>query len=182
MLLTPAIPEDHRELLFFRKNGFLLLKRAEVLGMITRNRKTIAVAGTHGKTTVTTMIAWIMSHTKESCSAFLGGISKNFNSNLVLNTQSEWMVAEADEYDRSFLQLHPYAAVITAMDADHLDIYGNLEELHKSFALFHRTDQPRRISGHQERDCPFRDQDLTGAGSLPIPWMKKRIIMLRLSR
>lgn len=136
IVFTPAVPEDHRELLFFRKNGFLLLKRAEVLGIITRSRKTIAVAGTHGKTTVTTMIAWIMSHTKESCSAFLGGISKNFNSNLVLNTQSQWMVAEADEYDRSFLQLHPYAAVITAMDADHMDIYGNLGELHKSFALF----------------------------------------------
>jgi UDP-N-acetylmuramate--alanine ligase len=136
IVLTPAIPEDHRELLYFRKNGFSLLKRAEVLGMITRSRKTIAVAGTHGKTTVTTMIAWIMSHTKESCSAFLGGISKNFNSNLVLNPQSQWIVAEADEYDRSFLHLHPYAAVITAMDADHLDIYGNLEELHKSFARF----------------------------------------------
>jgi UDP-N-acetylmuramate--alanine ligase len=136
VVLTPAVPEDHRELLFFRKNGFSLLKRAEVLGIITGNRKTIAVAGTHGKTTVTTMIAWIMSHTRESCSAFLGGISKNFNSNLVLNTQSQWIVAEADEYDRSFLHLHPYAAVITAMDADHLDIYGNLGELHKSFARF----------------------------------------------
>jgi UDP-N-acetylmuramate--alanine ligase len=136
VVLTPAIPEDHRELLFFRKKGFSLLKRAEVLGIITDSRKTIAVAGTHGKTTVTTMIAWIMSHTKESCSAFLGGISKNFNSNLVLNTQSQWIVAEADEYDRSFLHLHPYAAVVTAMDADHLDIYGNLEELHKSFARF----------------------------------------------
>jgi UDP-N-acetylmuramate--alanine ligase len=136
IVLTPAIPDDHNELLFFRKEGFPILKRAEVLGMITRSRNTIAVAGTHGKTTVTTMIAWIMSHTKESCSAFLGGISKNFNSNLVLNAQSQWVVAEADEYDRSFLHLHPYAAVITAMDADHLDIYGNLEELHKSFALF----------------------------------------------
>ena len=136
IVLTPAIPDDHNELLYFRTMGFPILKRAEVLGMITRNRKTVAVAGTHGKTTVTTMIAWIMSHTKESCSAFLGGISKNFNSNLVLNAQSQWIVAEADEYDRSFLHLHPYAAVITAMDADHLDIYGNLEELHKSFALF----------------------------------------------
>jgi UDP-N-acetylmuramate--alanine ligase len=112
------------------------MKRAEVLGMITRSCKTIAVAGTHGKTTVTTMIAWIMSHSKDSCSAFLGGISKNFNSNLVLNPHSEWIVAEADEYDRSFLHLYPRAAVITAMDADHLDIYGNLKELHRSFAQF----------------------------------------------
>jgi UDP-N-acetylmuramate--alanine ligase len=136
VVYTPALPEDHKELYFFRKNGFLLLKRAEVLGMITRSRKTIAVAGTHGKTTVSAMIAWIMSHTGESCSAFLGGISKNFDSNVVVNEQSQWIVAEADEYDRSFLQLHPYAAVITAMDADHLDIYGNVEELYRSFGLF----------------------------------------------
>jgi UDP-N-acetylmuramate--alanine ligase len=136
IVLTPAIPEDQPELLYFRKNGFPILKRAEVLGMITRSKKTIAVAGTHGKTTVTTMIAWIMSHTRDSCSAFLGGISKNFNSNLLLNPQSQWIIAEADEYDRSFLHLHPHAAVITAMDADHLDVYGDLEELHKSFARF----------------------------------------------
>ena len=136
IVITPAIPDDHTELGYFMANSFILLKRAEVLGLITRNRKTVAIAGTHGKTTVTTMISWIMSHTRESCSAFLGGISKNFNNNLVLNLQSEWIVAEADEYDRSFLQLHPYAAVVTAMDADHLDVYGNLEELHKSFGRF----------------------------------------------
>ncbi|MBN1416762.1 MAG: UDP-N-acetylmuramate--L-alanine ligase [Bacteroidales bacterium] len=136
IIMTPAIPDDHTELNYFRKNAYPLLKRAELLGLITRNKKTIAVAGTHGKTTITTMISWIMSHTSESCTAFLGGISKNFNSNLVLNSQSEWIIAEADEYDRSFLHLYPYAAVITAMDADHLDIYGNLQELHKSFHSF----------------------------------------------
>jgi UDP-N-acetylmuramate--alanine ligase len=136
VVITPAIPDNHDELNFFRKNAFIMLKRAEVLGLITRNKKSIAIAGTHGKTTITTMISWILSHTKESCSAFLGGISKNFNSNLVWHSQSEWVVVEADEYDRSFLQLYPYAAVITSMDADHLDIYGNLQELQKSFGEF----------------------------------------------
>ncbi len=136
VVYTPAIPDDHQELNYFRKNAFTMLKRAEVLGLITRNKKSVAVAGTHGKTTIATMISWILSHTEASCSAFLGGISKNFNSNLVLHSQSEWVVAEADEYDRSFLQLHPYAAVITSMDADHLDIYGNLQELHRSFGEF----------------------------------------------
>ncbi len=136
VVMTPAIPDDHHELEFFRKNAFVILKRAEVLGLITRNKKTIAVAGTHGKTTVTTMISWILSHTRESCTAFLGGISKNFNSNLVLNPESDRIVVEADEYDRSFLQLHPFAAVITSMDADHLDIYGDLKSLHGSFDEF----------------------------------------------
>ena len=136
VVYTPAVPGDHNEMKYFRRNGFELLKRAEVLGLITRNKKTIAIAGTHGKTTVTTMISWIMSHTQLSCSAFLGGISKNFDNNLVLNRQSEWVIAEADEYDRSFLHLRPYAALITSMDADHLDIYGNIDALHGSFNTF----------------------------------------------
>lgn len=136
VIFTPALPADDEELTYFRKNGFSILKRAEVLGLITRNKKTIAVAGTHGKTTISTMISWILKHTGESCNAFLGGISKNFNSNLVLNPQSARIVVEADEYDRSFLHLYPFAAVITAMDADHLDIYGNVNELHKAFNEF----------------------------------------------
>ncbi len=136
IIYTPALPADDEELTYFRKNGFTILKRAEVLGLITRCKKTIAVAGTHGKTTVSTMIAWILNHTHESCNAFLGGISKNFNNNLVLNAQSKRIVVEADEYDRSFLQLYPFAAVITAMDADHLDIYGNISELHQAFNEF----------------------------------------------
>ncbi len=136
VIFTPALPADDEELTYFRKNGFIIYKRAEVLELITRNKKTIAVAGTHGKTTVTTMIAWILNHTGDSCNAFLGGISKNFNSNLLINAQSERVVVEADEYDRSFLRLHPYAAVITAMDADHLDIYGNIRELNHAFNEF----------------------------------------------
>jgi UDP-N-acetylmuramate--alanine ligase len=136
IIYTPALPANDEELTYFRKHGFTILKRAEMLGLITRNKRTIAIAGTHGKTTVTTMIAWILQHTSDSCNAFLGGISKNFNSNLVLNAQSERVVVEADEYDRSFLRLHPYAAVITAMDADHLDIYGNIRELYDAFNEF----------------------------------------------
>ena len=105
---------------------FTIYKRSEILGLITRNKKTIAVAGTHGKTTVSTMIAHLMAKAGPGCNAFLGGISRNFNSNLVLDPKSEWVVAEADEFDRSFLRLFPYAAVVTAMDPDHLDIYGDV--------------------------------------------------------
>ncbi len=136
VIYTPAIPPDHLEQAWLKQEGFYLYKRSEILGLITRNKKTIAVAGTHGKTTVSTMITHLMTHAGDGCSAFLGGISRNFNSNLVLKPQSEWVVAEADEFDRSFLRLFPYAAVVTAMDADHLDIYGNLPEMHHAFNLF----------------------------------------------
>ena len=136
VVLTPAVPSDHSELAWFRSQHFGIYKRSEILGFITRNKKTIAVAGTHGKTTVSTMIAHLMANAGPGCSAFLGGISRNFNSNLVLQPQSEWVIAEADEFDRSFLRLFPYAAVVTAMDADHLDIYGDLTELHVAFNQF----------------------------------------------
>jgi UDP-N-acetylmuramate--alanine ligase len=133
VILTPAIPRDHSEYNYLKDNGFEIIKRSQMLGLITSGHKTVAVAGTHGKTTVSTMIAWIMSNSKAGCSAFLGGISKNFNGNLVTRENSEWMVTEADEFDRSFLQLHPYAGVITAMDPDHLDIYGNAESMFEAF-------------------------------------------------
>ncbi len=136
IVITPAVPPDHSELLWFRSRHFEIYKRSEILGFITRYKKTIAVAGTHGKTTVSTMIAHLMAHAGPGCSAFLGGISRNFNSNLVLHAQSDWVIAEADEFDRSFLRLFPYAAVVTAMDADHLDIYGDLAELHVAFNQF----------------------------------------------
>jgi UDP-N-acetylmuramate--alanine ligase len=136
VVLTPAVPADHSELAWFRSRHFGINKRSEILGFITRNKKTIAVAGTHGKTTVSTMIAHLMANAGPGCNAFLGGISRNFNSNLVLQPQSDWVVAEADEFDRSFLRLFPYAAVVTAMDADHLDIYGDLTELHEAFNQF----------------------------------------------
>jgi UDP-N-acetylmuramate--alanine ligase len=136
VVFTPAVPADHTELKYFKEHHFKIYKRAEILGQITRGHKTIAVAGTHGKTTVSTMIAHIMAHGVAGCNAFLGGISKNFNSNFVINTLSDWIVTEADEFDRSFLQLHPYAAIVTAMDPDHLDIYGTAELMQEAFNSF----------------------------------------------
>ena len=136
VIITPAIPADHKELTHFRKNNFKILKRSEVLGLIVNKKHNIAVSGTHGKTTVSTMIAHILSHSQVGCSAFLGGISKNFNSNLVFNEKSNYMITEADEFDRSFLRLFPWFTVITAIDADHLDIYGTKDELNKTFNQF----------------------------------------------
>lgn len=136
VVLTPAVPQDHTELAFFRTGGYPVYKRSEILGLIARNKRTIAVAGTHGKTTVSTMIAHLMTHAGPGCNAFLGGISRNFNSNLVLHPGSEWVVAEADEFDRSFLRLFPAAAVVTAMDPDHLDIYGEVSEMEEAFNQF----------------------------------------------
>ena len=111
-------------------------KRSQVLGEVTRGKRCIAVAGSHGKTTTTTMIAHLLSKAPCGCSAFLGGISKNFNSNLLVNNESEYVVVEADEYDRSFLQLHPHMAVITATDPDHLDIYGTHEHMLEAYLQF----------------------------------------------
>lgn len=136
VIITPAIPNDHSEFLFLKEKKFNIMKRSEILGQISLDKQTIAVAGTHGKTTVSTMIAHILSKSNEGCNAFLGGISKNFGSNLVLHPSSNRMVTEADEFDRSFLRLFPYAAVITAMDPDHLDIYGTAEEMRKAFNEF----------------------------------------------
>ncbi len=133
---TPAVPDDHPELLYFQENGFAIKKRAEVLGMIFNKQKGIAIAGTHGKTSVSSMSAFILSHSEQGCSAFLGGIIKNLNTNLILNENSSWVVAEADEYDRSFLQLHPDITLVTWIDADHLDIYGTTEKVRESFTQF----------------------------------------------
>jgi UDP-N-acetylmuramate--alanine ligase len=141
IVYTPAIPAGSDLLNYFRKNGFQMVKRSQVLGIITRNACTIAVAGTHGKTTTSTMIAHVLKHSGIDCTAFLGGISKNYNSNLLTgNAKDEYgrpiVVVEADEYDRSFLQLHPHCAVITAMDADHLDIYKTYEAMKQAYLDF----------------------------------------------
>ncbi len=136
-IFTPAIPDTHRELSWFREKPIGLLKRAKVLGLICNEKMGIAVAGTHGKTTVSTMVATILNETKAGCGAFLGGISKNFESNLLLPPEaSPWIVAEADEFDRSFLHLFPQMALITSIDADHLDIYGEKEKITGSFEKF----------------------------------------------
>jgi UDP-N-acetylmuramate--alanine ligase len=136
VVFTPAVPKDHKELKFFRENAYPVLKRSEVLGLITNEKTTIAVAGTHGKTTISTMIAHILTTSGVGCNALLGGISRNYGTNLLVNKQSNYMVTEADEYDRSFLQLHPDYAVISSMDADHLDIYGSAEEMKLAFGRF----------------------------------------------
>jgi UDP-N-acetylmuramate--alanine ligase len=136
VIITPAIPSGHAELNFFRSQGFERKKRAEVLGIISQSKKVIGVAGTHGKTTTSTMVSHLLKNSKYDCSAFLGGISLNYNTNLLLSSHSNYVVVEADEFDRSFLHLHPQAAIITAMDADHLDIYGTYDEYKKAFADF----------------------------------------------
>ena len=129
---TPAVPEENALYTYFRKNGFAIKKRAEVLGMVTREKKALCVAGTHGKTTTSTMIAHLLHPTN----AFLGGISMNYKTNLLLDEKSAYVVVEADEYDRSFHQLTPYISVVTAVDADHLDIYGTEEAYREAFAHY----------------------------------------------
>ncbi len=137
VVVTPALPSDHGEWNWLKNNGYTILKRSKVLGMICNPAHSIAVAGTHGKTTVSTMAATILKMSPRGCGAILGGISKNFGTNLLLpGSPEEWLVTEADEYDRSFLQLTPEVAVITYMDADHLDIYENYDEVVTSFLDF----------------------------------------------
>lgn len=136
VVYTPAVPVGNAELRYFGILGTPMLKRAEVLGLISSGYRTIAIAGTHGKTTISTMTAHMLTQSKVGCSAFLGGISKNYKSNLLFNDKSPFLIAEADEFDRSFLHLHPQTAIITSMDADHLDIYGSAENLRESFMQF----------------------------------------------
>lgn len=135
VVYTPAIPDDMHELQFVRSKGYNILKRSRILGEITKGQKCLAVAGTHGKTTTSTLVAHILTSCGEGCSAFLGGISKNYDSNFLVS-ETPTVVVEADEFDRSFHQLHPNISVITAMDADHLDIYGDLEHVHESFRIY----------------------------------------------
>lgn len=142
VVYTPAVPEDSQQMAFFRQAGFTLHKRAEVLGMISRQGKAICVSGTHGKTTVSTMIAFLLRNSAVGCNAFLGGIAANFGTNLLLDRCSPYIVIEADEFDRSFLHLSPELAVITAMDEDHLDIYQNKANLTEAFEAFARKVVP----------------------------------------
>ncbi len=135
VVYTPAVPATHRELQYYRDHDYPLFKRSDVLGAITNSSFNICVAGTHGKTTVSTMIAHILRHSGYGCNAFLGGIAVNYNSNF-WSDQRNVCVVEADEYDRSFLKLSPDIAVITAMDADHLDIYGTADAVQQAFIEF----------------------------------------------
>lgn len=142
IIYTPAIPQGHLEWEYFKRNGFVIKKRAEVLGIITRGKRGVCAAGTHGKTTTSTMTAHLLHQSHVDCAAFLGGISKNYKSNLVLSDKSDLVVIEADEFDRSFLQLTPYIAAITSADPDHLDIYGNKENYLEAFAQFTERIRP----------------------------------------
>ena len=136
VIYTPAIPKDHKEFMYLKENNYELHKRAEILGQIVKNSYTIAVSGTHGKTTITSMIAHILKQSGKDVFSFIGGITKNYKSNLILSDKNSIAVVEADEFDRSFLQLYPDIAVISSMDADHLDIYGSKDYLVESFRLF----------------------------------------------
>lgn len=136
VVYTPALPGAHAELNYFKKAGFRLMKRAELLGEVSKGRPSVAVAGTHGKTSVSTLVAHLLATTENGCTAFLGGISKNYGSNLIMTGQNPWFVLEADEFDRSFLRLYPTHAVVTSLDADHLDIYGDHRHLQQAFNEF----------------------------------------------
>lgn len=136
VVYTPAVPTSHGELTYFRSNAFSLMKRAEVLGRITRTGRAVCIAGTHGKTTVSSMTAHLLRQSHIDCNAFLGGILKNYDNNLLLSDKSDLTVVEADEYDRSFHHLRPWIAVITSADPDHLDIYGTPEAYRESFEHF----------------------------------------------
>lgn len=137
IVYTPAIPKTHKQLVYFQTHGFTVMKRSQVLGMVTQNSYCFAVSGTHGKTTTTSILAHLLYECKASFTAFLGGVSENYNSNFI-STGTEISVVEADEFDRSFLTLSPDMACITSMDADHLDVYGEAEHLRESFREFSR--------------------------------------------
>lgn len=142
VVYTPAIPHDHSEFAWFREQGFEIQKRAQVLGTITRSRRGLCVAGTHGKTTTSSMAAHLVYNSHVGTTAFLGGISQNYGTNLLLSSKSNYVVIEADEYDRSFHQLRPYMTVITSTDPDHLDIYGTPEAYWESFEKYTSLIQP----------------------------------------
>jgi UDP-N-acetylmuramate--alanine ligase len=142
VVYTPAVPASHKEFQYFKANNFEILKRAAVLGIISRGMKAIAIAGTHGKTSTSAITTHILQTIGINCTAFLGGIAKNYNSNYV-EGDSEWVVIEADEFDRSFLHLNPEISAVLSMDADHLDIYGNISEMHKTFHQFVSQTNPK---------------------------------------
>ncbi|MEZ4923248.1 MAG: UDP-N-acetylmuramate--L-alanine ligase [Crocinitomicaceae bacterium] len=142
VIYTPAIPADMQELVAFQEHHFNVIKRAKALGIISDEFETYAVAGTHGKTTTSTILAHVLNQTPEKCNAFLGGIASNYNSNCIINKGSTRVVVEADEFDRSFLQLNPKYAILTSIDADHLDIYGDGDQIVKSFNDFVNLVQP----------------------------------------
>lgn len=160
IIYTPAIPSDSQEMVYFRSHGFHLYKRAEILGIIARPRRVFAVAGAHGKTTTTTLLTYLLSRS-QGCDAFIGGISLNARSNLFLGDKGfHNLVVEADEYDRSFLQLHPYVTIVTSMAADHLDIYGTFDNLVQAFKQFAHQNVQRKIIVQQAAQEYFLGQGI----------------------
>ena len=145
VIYTPAIPQTHQELKAFFDNDYKVIKRAKALGVISKEKETFAVAGTHGKTTTSSIMAHVLYQTEQSCNAFIGGITSNYNSNCLINEKSNRVVVEADEFDRSFLQLSPNYTIITTMDADHLDIYGDANTLKQSFIEFAEKTNPKGL-------------------------------------
>ncbi|MGM0497308.1 MAG: UDP-N-acetylmuramate--L-alanine ligase [Bacteroidota bacterium] len=136
VIYTPAIPNNHKELNYFKEKGYTIKKRSEVLGILSKELKCIGIAGTHGKTSISTLTAHIFNNSSLGCNAFLGGISKNYDNNIIINPKSKYLIAEADEFDRSFLQLNPELALITSIDEDHLDIYNDQKTLNEAFSEF----------------------------------------------
>ena len=161
VIYTPAIPADHAELLEVRRKGTPLYKRANALGLVSKAFKTLAVAGTHGKTTTSIMLAHLLKSTGIDCTAFLGGISRNLNGKFVMGN-SEWLVAEADEYDRSFLSLNPELAIVNSMDPDHLDIYGDQENFKAGFLQF--ASQCQRLLVHNSLKKDFLEMNIESFG------------------
>ena len=174
MVYTPAVPKTHQEYIYFEEKKIPIYKRSKVLGMISSHLPTIGIAGTHGKTTTTSMVTTIL-HDSHPLLAFIGGIAKNFNANVVIDDHAEMMVVEADEFDRSFLTLHPEVGVITSMDADHLDIYGAKEQLVQSFQLYAsqvksalvvnekiaaQLQHPHKVVYGLERSCDYYASDM----------------------
>lgn len=149
IVYTPAVPDDHQEFMFFKEQNYIIKKRAEVLGLITKKHSGLAVAGTHGKTTTSTMLAHLLQTSDKKCNAFLGGISSNYNSNLIIEKNSPWVVVEADEFDRSFLHLYPEASIITSTEADHLDIYKSPQHLVDAFELYAQQINKNGVLIHQ---------------------------------
>jgi len=143
VIYTPAIPANNKEYQWFIENKIPMMKRSEILGILSDSFKTIAIAGTHGKTTTSTLTAHLLKQSSLDCTAFLGGIAKNYQTNLLLSDKSNLLVAEADEFDRSFLHLHPHSAIITSADADHLDIYKNKNQLQLAFVQFASQVKPK---------------------------------------
>lgn len=159
VVYTPAVPKDSVELNWFMENGFTIKKRSEVLGLITENTRTIAIGGTHGKTTTSSLVAHLLTHSGKGCNAFLGGITSNYDTNLLLDKNAEWTVVEADEFDRSFLTLTPEISAITSMDADHLDIYGSEHYVRESFHLFANRLKPNGTLYYKAR-LPLETEQL----------------------